>query len=290
MAFRTIVIKSRCKLEYSLNYLICKKENNITRILIDEIKILIIDTLQAVITTTLISECINKKIKIIFTDSKHNPNGELVGYDNNFYSYRKIKEQLSFEEEFKNILWMKIIKQKILNQEKLLINNNLVVAADKLKQYIEEVQIGDTSNREGHAAKVYFNALFGNEFNRDLNTFENKVLNYGYAILLSTINREIKILGYLTELGIHHIGESNSFNLSCDFIEPLRPLVDTLLVKGLVNEENYKMSCVSLLSLEVKYNNQEILLENAIRLYIEDLISYLKTKDESKIRFIEYEL
>lgn len=33
-----------------------------------------------------------------------------------------------------------------------------------LKQYIEEIELGDKTNREGHAAKVYFNALFGMDF------------------------------------------------------------------------------------------------------------------------------
>ena len=72
----------------------------------------------------------------------------------------------------------------------------------------------DKTNREGHAAKVYFNSLFGKDFSRDNECNINKYLNYGYSIILSAVNREVKILGYLTELGVHHIGESNSFNLS----------------------------------------------------------------------------
>ena len=31
-------------------------------------------------------------------------------------------------------------------------------------KYYNEVQFDDETNREGHAAKVYFNALFGKEF------------------------------------------------------------------------------------------------------------------------------
>lgn len=289
MAFRTLVIKSRCKIEYSLNYLILKKENDVTRVLMDEIKTLVIDSNQVVLTAALISQCIINKVKIIFTDSKHNPIGESIGYDNNFYTYRKIKEQLSWTEDCKNRLWQYIIIQKIQNQAKVLKYSGLKESYNKLLDYSNEVSQGDLSNREGHAAKVYFNSLFGKEFNRDLDNFENKVLNYGYSILLSCINREIKILGYLTEIGIHHIGESNSFNLSCDFIEPLRPLVDSLLSRKLVKEEDFKAICINLLSKEVKYNGQSIILDNAIRLYVEDLLSYLKTNDESKIRFIEYE-
>lgn len=38
--------------------------------------------------------------------------------------------------------------------------------ADMLSGYIEELELGDASNREGHAAKVYFNELFGRQFSR----------------------------------------------------------------------------------------------------------------------------
>ena len=46
MAFRTIVINDRCKLEYSLNYLICRKLNDEKRVVLDEIKLLIINSTQ----------------------------------------------------------------------------------------------------------------------------------------------------------------------------------------------------------------------------------------------------
>lgn len=35
-----------------------------------------------------------------------------------------------------------------------------------LSGYTEQIELADTTNREGHAAKVYFNALFGMEFTR----------------------------------------------------------------------------------------------------------------------------
>lgn len=289
MSFRTIVISSRCKLEYSLNYLVCKKSESTSRIILDEIKTIIINSPQVVITSCLISECLNKKIKIVFTDEKRNPCGEIVGYYNNSYTYRKIKEQLLFNDENKNLLWKYIIEKKIFNQAHNLMLRNLMDKYYMLLEYSQNVDYGDASNREGHAAKVYFNALFGNEFNRDKDCFINAALNYGYSIILSSINREIKALGYLTEFGIHHIGESNPFNLSCDLIEPLRPLIDKCVVMNQVNETNYKNFFVNLLSTNVKYNNKDIILENAIHLYVNDLLAFLKTGNIERIRFIDYE-
>jgi len=231
-----------------------------------------------------------KKVKIIFTDDTHNPIGETVPYQNNYYSYRKIKEQISFLDERKDYLWKRIIEKKITNQA---INLKLIDKEneyDMLINYSNNVEVGDKTNREGHSAKVYFNALFGKNFAREQDNSINKYLNYGYSILLSCFNREIKALGYLTELGIHHIGESNSFNLSCDFIESVRPLIDSLVMQDKINDLNYKSVFVGILSVKVKYNEKDIYLENAIKLMVEDYFNYLSTGDEKKIRFIEYEL
>lgn len=289
MAFRTVIINDRCKLEYSLNYLICRKLNEEKKVLLDEVKILMINSTQVSISTYLITKCIEKKIKIIFTDEAHNPSGEIVGYYNNYYSYRKIKEQLSISSETKDFLWKEIVKEKIINQANVLKKQNHLKEYQMLIDYSNDVQLGDVSNREGHSAKVYFNALFEKGFSRRNDDFINVVLNYGYSIILATINREIKSLGYLTELGIHHIGESNQFNLSCDLIEPIRPLVDNTAINFEINEINYKNIMIELLSKEVFYNNQTIKLDNAIHLYVEDLLIFLKTGNVEKIKFIKYE-
>ncbi len=287
MAFRTIVIGKRSKLECSLNYLICRKGDQETKVLLDEINIMIIDSCQVSITSALLSACIEKKIKVIFTDSSHQPCGELVGYHNSFYSYRKLKEQMTFEEFNKGHLWERIVVEKIVNQAK---NLKDLKKYEQLMEYADQVEFDDSTNREGHAAKVYFNSLFGNDFNRRTDCSINKFLNYGYSIMMSSISKEISSCGYLTELGIHHIGESNSFNLSCDFVEPLRPLVDYQVINGKVNENNYKIVFLELLNKNVIYNERNVILANAIHLYVEDLFNYLKSGNEEKIKFIKYEL
>ena len=149
--------------------------------------------------------------------------------------------------------------------------------------------MSDNTNREGHAAKVYFNALFSSSFSRNQDNQINKFLDYGYSILLSAINREIKSFGYLTEIGIHHIGETNPFNLSCDFIEPLRPLVDYYVINKLVDDENFKNVFINMLNLKVRYRDKELFLENAIHSYVGGLLTNLRT-GSLVVDFIEYEL
>lgn len=291
MAFRNVIISSRCKLDYSLNYMICHKGLEETRISLDEIKMVVINSTQVSITSTLISECLKKKIKIMITDDKHNPSGEIIPYKNNYYAYRHLNEQIDFKDEFKKTLWKRIIQEKISNQAKNLEYANAMDAYYKLKSYITEVENGDASNREGHAAKVYFNALFGEDFCRNDESNEiNMFLNYGYSFVLATINRIIRCLGYYTELGIHHIGETNTFNLSCDFVEPLRPLVDSLVVKNQINVFNFKDVIKALVETNVQYRGRSTSLDIAIEEYVESMINFLKTGDHSKIEFIGYEL
>ena len=290
MAFRNIVINSRCKLSYSMNYLVVRKLDDEKRVLLDEIKMIIINSLEVSITTALISESSKRKIKIMFCNEKCNPECELISYQNNYYSYRKIKEQIAFDDKIKDFLWRKIIEEKIINQARNLKYMNLSKEYEMLMEYKDCLVDGDLSNREGHSAKVYFNSLFGTDFSRKKENDINKYLNYGYSIILSAISRSIKTLGYLSELGIHHIGESNQFNLSCDLIEPIRPLVDSLVIKNLVNDDNFKGEMIGLLAVKVNYRGKEYFLDNAIELYVEDMLGFMKTGELERISFIKYEL
>lgn len=290
MAFRTVVIKNRCKLEFLMNYMVCRKQDGELKILLDEVRTIVIDSLQVVISSYLIFEIAKRNIKLIFIDNKHNPIGEIIPYQGNAYSYRHIKEQISFDENYKGYLWKRITIEKIRNQARVLKKYGLDDSSKQLIVYSENVNINDETNREGHSAKVYFNSLFGTNFSRDTENDTNKFLNYGYSIILSTINREIVIHGYLPEIGIHHIGESNPFNLACDFMEPLRPLVDNLVYSGEIDNSNYIDKLIGINLKHVKYCKREMVLENAIHLYVEDLFNYLNNGDEKKIGFIEYGL
>jgi len=286
MGFRTIVVKSRSKLEYSLNYMICRNEE-VKRVLIDEISVVIIQSTTVSLTAALLSELIKHKVKVIFCDEKSNPLAELMPYANSFASSARIKEQINWNPSLFGLAWQTITIEKIKNQAMVL---GLFLHDDTkamLLQYASEVTLGDATNREGHAAKVYFNSLFGKSFYRgDESNKYNAYLNYGYSIILSAINREITASGYLTQLGIHHIGETNPFNLGCDFMEPLRPLVDKLALDKDTNEDNFKEVMSKILSLPCKYNEMETYMDNAIKLYVNNLLSFLSGRTDN-ISFIE---
>jgi CRISPR-associated protein Cas1 len=124
---------------------------------------------------------------------------------------KKIKKQIAWNEEYAQGVWTQIVCQKILNQANLL-KKYKFDSYEKLSGYVREMEFFDSTNREGHAAKVYFNSLFGKGFSRDDMSSVNAALNYGYGILLSNFNKEIVADGYLTQLGIKHINEYNLTN------------------------------------------------------------------------------
>lgn len=289
MTWRTVVIENKAKLSYKNGYLIVRNEE-IKMIHISEISTVLIDSTAVSITSYLISELMKKKIKIIFCDDKRNPQGEVISYYGSHDSSKAIGKQL-FWEDFKVNVWTEIIKEKIKNQAKLL-NYFEVKSYTKLIEYANQVELNDVTNREGHAAKVYFNLLFGKIFTRESNNDTNAALNYGYSILLSQFNKEIVSCGYLTQIGIKHSNYFNQFNLSSDLMEPFRPLVDKIVRENYGNTFNSDMKhkLLELLTIKVKIKGKDQYVSNAIGIYVKSVFAAIENKDLSLLNFIEYEL
>lgn len=287
MAFRTIIITTHSKLEYSLNYLIYRTIEDTKRINLDEIHTIIVESTAVSITSALMVELINRKIKVLFCDEKKNPSFELTPYYGDSISARRIQEQINWSTDIKDLIWKEIVKEKINNQAKNIIDNNEIY--NMMIEFKNNVLVGDVTNREGHAAKVYFNNVFGKNFTRGDNNPINIFLNYGYTILLSQFNKCISSKGYLTQIGIHHKNDFNQFNLSCDLIEPFRAIVDAK-AKG-VNEKNYKDEMINLLNIKVTINNEQQFLYNAINIYCASIFRALNNNNLHEISFFtNYEL
>lgn len=289
MGWRTVIIASSSKLDYHLGYMVVRSKET-TRIHIDEISILMIESTAVSITAVLLAELIRKKVKVIFCDEKRNPSSELVPFYGSYDTSSKIKKQIEWSDNIKKMVWSEIISEKIKKQADHLLSLNKTEAA-KLYKYETEVQIGDSTNREGHAAKVYFNALFGKSFTRTDTNSINAALNYGYGLILSAVNREITANGYLTQLGLFHDNIFNHFNLGSDMMEPFRPLIDSL-VKTLDPEEfgrSEKYDILHFFDLDVKIRGKKETINNAISIYCRSVFDALNNNDPSLIKFYEYE-
>ena len=159
-------------------------------------------------------------------------------------------------------------------------------------QYLTEIQFDDETNREGHAAKVYFNALFGMDFTRTAENSLNAALNYGYSLLLSTFNRCIVANGYLTQLGLFHDNMFNPFNLASDLMEPFRPIVDYRVKKmnPVKFEHEEKVEILQILQSSVVINGRVEYVNNAIKIYCKSVFDAINDEDISQIRFYQNEL
>jgi CRISPR-associated endonuclease Cas1 subtype II len=239
----------------------------------------------------LINELIKRKIKIIFCDETRSPAGEIMPYYGCHNSSKRINEQLYWDKEFAVDVWTRIIKEKIHNQS-IILKHYGEKNADKLDVYIEELQRNDETNREGHAAKVYFDTLFGMSFKRDDGSDLNAALNYGYTVLLSQFNRDIVAYGYLTQLGIKHRNEFNPYNLSSDLMEPFRPLIDKIVRDNI--DEGFdgamKIKLIDVLNQQVVINRSKQYVSNAIAIYVKSVFQAIKKHNLNELKFIEYEL
>lgn len=258
MSWRIVVISKRAKLDYQLGYMVVRSEE-ITKIHLGEISTVLIESTAVSVTTSLMAELVKKKIKVIFCDEKRNPSAELVGYYGSHDTSNKVRHQIQWKPQTKEAIWTEIVTEKIRKQKELL---ELLGRdeAELLDSYIRQISWNDETNREGHAAKVYFNALFGLDFTRTADNSINAGLNYGYSIILSAFTREIVANGYITQLGLFHDNMFNQFNLASDLMEPFRILVDKQIVNMKYDELEHpeKMELVNILNHEVVIDDVKI--------------------------------
>lgn len=286
MSFRTVVIKNRSKLDLHMNYLVCRN-NEETRVYIPEISVLILESTAISLTTALLSELVKNNVKIIFCDERHNPESEVMPFYGSYNSLDSINKQIKWKKDNKEKVWTYIIHQKIKKQKEFLLDLGKIQEANLLASYIEDIELNDSTNREGHAAKVYFNAIWGLDFTRRNDDFVNGALNYGYAILLACFNRVLTSKGYLTQLGIWHKNEYNEFNLACDLMEPFRILIDRIVFQINKDDQNFKSKILEIFELKVKIAGKEQYFENAISIYVQSVLDALENGGINRIKIYE---
>ena len=291
MTWRTVVIRERAKLDYSLNFMTVRQEAGVKKISLGEIYMVIVENTAVSFTAVLLNELVKNKIKVVFCDEKRNPSSELIQYYGSHDTSLKYKNQLEWSKESKEQIWTRIVYEKIFNQMQFLKKLNKEEYR-LLEQYLSELEWNDSTNREGFAAKVYFNALYGMDFSRNKECFVNAALDYGYSIILSAFNREIVASGYFTQLGLCHRNPFNKFNLSSDFMEPFRILVDEEVynLEGTEFTKDHKNKLINILNKTIMIDDKNQTVANAIKIYCRSLFSALAENDLEYVKMYRYEL
>ncbi len=286
MGFRVVLVENVADIRVKLDNLVIRKEGKDIWLPIDDISILVIDNLKITLTARMLCTLAKHNVGVVLCDQEHLPMGYYSSYDNHSRMAKGIGYQINCSRGFYDSLWQQIVRYKITNQAKVLKRmqkDPKVIEA--LLVYAEEVQAGDPSNREAHAAKIYFNELMGTTFSRgNEDLLLNSGLDYGYAIFRSYLARLCVGYGLNSQLGIHHHNEYNRFNLVDDLMEPFRPFVDYYASSLLEGEEFFTMEhrhqLVNLLNHKILYKRKKMYLSNVMEEFVSDIAAYIGGKEK----------
>jgi CRISPR-associated endonuclease Cas1 subtype II len=281
MGWRTVVVNQHSKLAYKNNALLFKTSEKQEVIHLSEIDILILETTDITLTTMLLKRLVDENILVIFCDDKRLPSAKLMPYFGRHDSSLQLAKQVVWEEEKRQTVWTEIIAQKILNQHLYLREIEHYDKSQSILKLYDGLELFDPTNREGHAARIYFQSLFDNSFSRELQTTVNAALDYGYTLLLSVFAREIVKAGCLTQIGMKHVNQFNDFNLASDIMEPFRPLVDQIVFEHREKEFiQIKRQLFTLFTNNYVYNFQQMYLTNIVQDYTKKVIKVLNGEAE----------
>lgn len=289
MNFRVIYISNPCSLNFKNNSLLVKNEQGETLVPLSDISTILIDNLQTNISSFLLSKLSENKIVSIVVDERHLPCGILLPFNGKIRMLEAYKYQMNLSDDFIGNLWIKIVKNKIENQARVLEYSNQL-GFIKLKNYIQKIKPHDTTNIEGSTALLYWKLLFSDSldyYTRNLDNIRNSALNYGYAILRSIIANSLACKGFILRQGIHHINQQNQFNLADDIIEPFRAFVDIEVynmfeLEGYTDEvltKEIKKRLLGIVDSVVVINNEKFTLLNGIDKYTDSLFNSFKNQN-----------
>ena len=192
---------------------------------IEDLGVVLLEHQQISVTLPLLNALAENEVQVVICNSKGMPSAMLQSMNSNNLQGETLRNQIACGEVLKKQLWKQVVEAKIRNQASLL--DSVGENGNVLKPFYTNVRSGDVDNREGIAARIYFQHLFGDSFvrNRDEPGI-NALLNYGYSILRAATCRAIVSSGLLQAIGIYHHNRSNAYPLADDLMEPFRPFVD----------------------------------------------------------------
>jgi len=281
MAYKVLIVESDTGISVKLNNLILRKEDGEIWYPLDDISTIVMDNLSTNISMRCLALLAENGIALITCDQQHLPIGYYSSYDNHSRASKVLKYQINADRDMFGEIWKQIVISKIQNQA-IAYNylKNDPEGMDRILEFSYEVLPDDVTNREAHAAKVYFNQLMGASFSRgNEDILLNSGLDYGYSILRSYIARCCVGYGLNTKIGIHHKSEYNRFNLVDDLMEPFRPTVDILASKLLEDSDYFlpmhRKGLINILNTKLKYHKKDMYLCNALEIYVGQFASVI---------------
>ncbi|WP_299119863.1 type II CRISPR-associated endonuclease Cas1 [uncultured Eubacterium sp.] len=274
MAFRIILIENEINAKIKLDNLVLNTPEGEIWIPVSDISVIVLDNLRITLSTRFLCTLAQNNVSLVLCDEKHLPIGLFCSYDNHSRAFKHLEFQIKTNGEFYDRLWKDIVVRKILNQAEVIKKvGKREEIYDAIKKMAYETRNGDKTNREAHAAKIYFNELMDTTFSRGNDELLlNSGLDYGYTIIRSYIARICVGYGLNSQLGIHHRNEYNRFNLVDDLMEPIRPMLDYFAYFLLEGEEyftaEHRKKLINFLNHKIIYRNKKMYIANVIEEYV----------------------
>lgn len=297
MIKRIILFSTACRISLSKGQLYVKSESGtVSTIPCEDVGLILLEHPSICITRCALSECISNNTAVIVCDERHMPVAVLQSYEGNSLCAQTLRRQSKVPKVTMCRVWRTIVQQKISNQALLL--DHLDLKCTRLGKLVREVTVGDRTNIEAQAARLYWRKLFGSRFRRGRRGGGvNVLLNYGYAVFRAMTARAITMAGLHPALGIHHCNQYNAFAFADDLLEPLRPIVDHRVnemiraapeceIRTLAADD--KKQLLELCSMGCQVRDRSMPLMVAMQLYVASVKRALFEKS-SDIRFPEYD-
>ena len=293
MTWRTVHVRDSEQMRLKLDNLLIKKHGMEVTIPLSDISMVVAEGGDTIITLRLLSAFSKYNVVLVVCDQNYLPTGIYLAQNGHFRAYKKQLNQLAWTDKQKDKMWQTITYMKRAKQVDLLITLDKSDESIKLlADYLDHIELGDKTNREGHAAKVYFNELFGKKFIRVTQQEADVInagLNYGYAIVRAQMARIVTGYGLNPIVGVFHKNEYNSFNLVDDLMEPFRQIVDYWVYSNLQDADylkySHRLELVNLLNARVKFGNENCAVVNAMDKYVKE---FMRNMDSKVIQWKNY--
>lgn len=287
MIKQTLMFTSPVALSLKYGQLVVKSiedDKTLTRP-VEDIGFVIIDNPMISLTIPLLNELAANNVAVIICDKKQMPQAMLQPLVGNTTLQESYKFQIEATSPLKKQMWKQLVEAKIKNQAALL--DRVGKDGKLLKPFYSNVKSGDTDNREGAAARIYWTQLFENGFKRDREgDLPNQFLNYGYTLLRAAVARALVGSGLYPSFGIFHRNRYNAFPLADDVMEPYRPFVDEVVYtlsqddKITDLDKNVKSSLLRVLFADVKIGRMTRPLEVALSLTTASMVKMFKGESQ----------
>lgn len=215
-----------CTLSCPDGQLICKSDAGEKKLPLEDVAAIIITSFSATIHSSLLIQAAKQGVALILCEAFKPVS--LVIPANRSTDTILTRAQIRLAPACKAQLWQKTVDAKCQNQFYLV--QHLAPRNPGL-QRLQSCAFGRQPHKEALCAKLFW-MLFAQELPfQDFvrGRFEgglNKLLNYGYAVLLSTILQKLFGVGIDPTFGISHVMRERGTPLAYDLMEPFRPLVD----------------------------------------------------------------